>query len=216
LGAQNLGTSMEWSTEDFATNANANAIRWGTMYSFWYESTNAPQVVQATLGLFRPGAQADPTVSVCAPQGGNPVPIVSNFCNAVANSTGGTGAITAQNIDMGLRSMELSATNLPTNSFAFTLASLTQATVPNAGGSTGTLCLGGNIGRFVGGSILNTGATGSILEAVNLDGIPTPNGPPVAVGAGESWNFQLWHRDVILGLNIPTSNFTNGVRVWFP
>ncbi|MEZ6017827.1 MAG: hypothetical protein R3F49_22170 [Planctomycetota bacterium] len=211
----NLGTSADWATDTFATDPNANAIRWGTMYTFWFESTNAPEVKTATLGLFRPGAQADPTVSVCGPVGGNPVPVASNYCTAAINSTGATGAISAQNIDMMARTMELAGANLPTNAFAFSIASLDQAFVANPGGSTGNICVGGSVGRVVGGTILNTGATGTLTESVSLDSIPQPMGT-VAIGSGETWNFQFWHRDVILGLNLPTSNFTNGVRIWFP
>ena len=213
---QNLGDRILFTTDSFATNPNANAIRWGTMYSFWFESTNAPETKTATITLFRPGTEPDPQVSVCGPVGGNPVPVVTNYCNAVINSTGVAGTITAQNIDMNARTMELAGANLPTNAFAFSLASLTQGFVANPGNSTGNICLGGNIGRVVGGNILNTGPAGSLLESVNLDQIPTPSGVSVAVGAGEAWYLQFWHRDVIVGLNLPTSNFTNGVRVWFP
>jgi hypothetical protein len=211
--AQNLGDRVEWSTETFAANPNANAIRWGTTYSFWFESTNGPEAKVATLGLFRAGAAADPTTSVCGPVGGNPVPIVTNYCTANPNSLGLTGAITAQNIDMVARTMELAASDLPPNANAYSIASLDQAFIQNPGGSTGALCLGGAIGRVVGGTILNTGATGTLLESVDLDSIPQPTGA-VAVGAAEAWNFQFWHRDSVLGFS--TSNFTNGVRVWFP
>jgi len=210
---QFLGDRVVWSTDSHSTNANANAIRWGTTYSFWFESTNAPEVKSATLGLFRPGAQADPRVSVCGPVGGMGAPIVTNYCTAAANSTGLAGTITAQNIDLNARTMELAAANLPANVLALSLAARQQANVPNAGGSTGTLCLGGPIGRAIGGSASMTGASGALLESVNLDSIPTPMGA-VSVLSGDQWYFQYWHRDSVLGF--ATSNFTNGVRVVFP
>jgi hypothetical protein len=213
--SQFLGDRIEWSTDAYATNQNANAIRWGTTYSFWFESTLAPEVKMATLGLFRPGAQADPLVSVCGPMGGSSGPIVSNYCTAVANSTGSSGVINAQNIDLNTRTMELVGSSLPTNSFAYSIGSLTQGFAANPGGSSGNICVGGSIGRTIGGSILNTGASGSLLENVNLNVIPQPAGP-VSVQSGQTWHFQFWHRDVILGLGIPTSNFTNGVRIFFP
>ncbi len=211
--AQMLGDRVVWSTESHSVNANANAIRWGTTYSFWFESNNAPEVKSATLGLFRPGPQADPLVSVCGPQGGTAGPIVTNYCTAMANSTGLTGAIAAQNIDMNARTMQLAGSNLPVNAFAYSLASLTQGFVANPGGSSGNICLGGSIGRVVGGSILNTGGAGSLLETVNLNVIPQPSGS-VSVQAGSTWHFQFWHRDALLGLS--TSNFTDGVRIQFP
>ena len=35
---------MTWSTETFATNQNANAIRWGTLYNFRFDADRPPQV----------------------------------------------------------------------------------------------------------------------------------------------------------------------------
>ena len=82
----------------------------------------------------------------------------------------------------------------------------------NPGGSAGHLCLGSPIGRLVGGSVLVTGSAGTLREAVDLDVIPQPTGA-VAVQAGETWHFQLWFRDSNGG--VPTSNFTDGLRVVF-
>lgn len=64
--SQNGGT-MTWATETFAQNANANAIRWGTMYNFRFESNQAPQTVNATIGFFKTGAPMN--ISVQAPGG---------------------------------------------------------------------------------------------------------------------------------------------------
>ena len=110
--------------------------------------------------------------------------------------------------------LELTATLLPPNSFGFFLTSQAQGNVVNAGGSEGTLCLGGNIGRFVGpGQVMNSGASGGLTLTVDLNAVPaaTPTGV-VAVQAGETWNFQAWHRDVNPA---PTSNFTDAVSVTF-
>jgi hypothetical protein len=46
---------LEWSTDDFATNPNANAIRWGTLYNFRFDADTAPAVGPIDLTLFRPG-----------------------------------------------------------------------------------------------------------------------------------------------------------------
>jgi hypothetical protein len=35
----------------------------------------------------------------------------------------------------------------------------------------------------------------------------------VAAMAGDSWNFQAWYRDSVLG--IPITNFTDGLSVFF-
>ncbi len=47
--------SLSWATETLAQNPNANAIRWGTMYNFRFESNRPPQTVNATLGFFKTG-----------------------------------------------------------------------------------------------------------------------------------------------------------------
>jgi hypothetical protein len=64
--------SITWSTETFATNQNANAIRFGTMYNFRFEAFQPPQTVNATVGFFKTGAPM--TVEIQAPQGGTPTP----------------------------------------------------------------------------------------------------------------------------------------------
>ncbi|HYF14571.1 MAG TPA: hypothetical protein VD971_05795 [Phycisphaerales bacterium] len=47
-------SSFGWSTpETFSQNANASALRWGTMYSFWFTADAPPASGNATLGLFK-------------------------------------------------------------------------------------------------------------------------------------------------------------------
>jgi hypothetical protein len=50
----NPGT-ITWATDDFATDANANALRWGTMFTFWFDSDAPPTGMTLSLGLFKPG-----------------------------------------------------------------------------------------------------------------------------------------------------------------
>ncbi len=46
-----------WSTSTFGENPDANAIRWGTMYNFWFESDAPPAAMPgaAQMSMFRPG-----------------------------------------------------------------------------------------------------------------------------------------------------------------
>jgi hypothetical protein len=105
----------------------------------------------------------------------------------------------------------LAAASLPMNSFGFFLTSRMQGFVMNPGGSQGNLCLGGSIGRYVGpGQVQSSGATGGFSLALSLAATPQPTGF-VSVVAGETWNYQAWHRDSVGGA--ATSNFTNGVAV---
>ena len=61
-------SSITWSTETFATNQNANAIRWGTLYTFRFDANQPPQTVNATVGFFKTGSPM--TVEIQAPSGG--------------------------------------------------------------------------------------------------------------------------------------------------
>ncbi|MFN0059199.1 MAG: hypothetical protein ACKVX7_12125 [Planctomycetota bacterium] len=60
--------SVSWSSpQSFAQNPNSNALRFGTLYTFWYDAALPPQSVNATIGLFRPGAPDVITFAVPAP-----------------------------------------------------------------------------------------------------------------------------------------------------
>ncbi len=56
---------MSWSTETFAQNQNANAIRWGTLYNFRFDSDKPPLAVNATIGFFKTGTPV--TVEILGP-----------------------------------------------------------------------------------------------------------------------------------------------------
>ena len=56
------GGEIEWAAETFAQNADANALRWGTMYSYWFDSEFPP--AEITLGLFRPGQTDEISIDV--------------------------------------------------------------------------------------------------------------------------------------------------------
>jgi len=73
-----------WWAPTFAQDPNANAIRWGTMYSFWLMVDRAPSVAPATLGLFKPGETSSVTVPVYA------VSAIPPICPVDANGDGRT------------------------------------------------------------------------------------------------------------------------------
>jgi hypothetical protein len=56
---------VNWSSQTFAQNQNANVLRWGTMYNFRFDSNRPPQAANATIGFFKTGAPV--TVGVQAP-----------------------------------------------------------------------------------------------------------------------------------------------------
>ncbi|MGE3108251.1 MAG: hypothetical protein AB7O77_07835 [Phycisphaerales bacterium] len=67
------GSPLVWSTEDFAQNQSANALRWGTLYNFRFDANVAPRPGEVTIGLWRPGNPGDPN-SVMSSQGRVGVP----------------------------------------------------------------------------------------------------------------------------------------------
>jgi hypothetical protein len=65
------GDNVSWSTpQAFAQNANSSALRWGTMYNFWFTADRPPTAATATLGLFKPFSPASVTFPVQGPSGG--------------------------------------------------------------------------------------------------------------------------------------------------
>jgi hypothetical protein len=60
------GGSLTWSCETLAQNPNANAIRWGTLYNFRFDSNRPPQDGFAVIGFFKTGVPI--TVPIQAPQ----------------------------------------------------------------------------------------------------------------------------------------------------
>lgn len=61
------GGSLTWATTDFATDQNANALRWGTLYNFRFDADVPPESGAATLGLFKPGTPTSATAAIQVP-----------------------------------------------------------------------------------------------------------------------------------------------------
>jgi hypothetical protein len=63
--ANQTSAALTWSSETFAQNQNANALRWGTLYNFRFDSNRPPQAANATIGFFKTGVPI--TVAIQAP-----------------------------------------------------------------------------------------------------------------------------------------------------
>jgi hypothetical protein len=77
-------SEMKWNSETFAQNQNANALRWGTMYNFRFDSNSPPELKDATVGFFKTGAPI--VVQVLAPSG--PVVATTSVSGRVTTSGG--------------------------------------------------------------------------------------------------------------------------------
>jgi hypothetical protein len=68
-------TSAAWNCETFAQNQNANAIRFGTLYNFRFDSTAPPAETTANIGFFKTGSPI--SVKVQAPAQSDATPTVT-------------------------------------------------------------------------------------------------------------------------------------------
>ncbi|MCP5021981.1 MAG: hypothetical protein GY930_09395 [bacterium] len=160
----------------------------------------------------------------------------THFCDpSSANSTGLStslsGSFLAGNgIGGGLSDLHLECTNGIANQLGYFLVGST-ATDPGLSVSNGTLCLAGgpfyrynmigttsnSVGIFdAGGTLVNVAGTSSVGPVGSETGFDVPDGvagTSMAITAGSTWHFQVWHRDTPAGVG--TSNFSNGLSVTF-
>ncbi|MEL6907770.1 MAG: hypothetical protein AAFP22_20350, partial [Planctomycetota bacterium] len=126
----------------------------------------------------------------------------------VPNSTGGFATMEAAGSPFAAdQSLNLTVSGLPSFQFGLLVASETPGLVVMPGGTQGNLCLGGTIGRF-NGQIAPSNSAGQLVIDVPIGLMPPPL--PAAVSAGETWYFQLWHRDVN---PTQTANFSEAIEV---
>src|SRR6266702_1269871 len=79
------GSTLTWSSETIAQNPNANAIRWGTLYNFRFDSSAPPVTSNATIGFFKTGSPV--TVAIVAPFMSDVTPTATPTSTATATPT---------------------------------------------------------------------------------------------------------------------------------
>ncbi len=231
-------TDVSWETVPYATNPNANALRWGTLYNFRFVADASPTNGQVELGLFKPGGPASILVDAQVPSSGSDGEAVFEILCDPANDhfQGNYVKLDTSSFGTGIGSgVHIEATDGPISEFGFLLGS--------AGGAgfnpiySGILCLQLPTGRYNGNIANNQGvpamdslgqfdATGlfqSITGNATSTGgsgfdlpleLPfTPMGQTIS--PGETWYFQLWYRDQIV-MPGDSANFSNLLQVTFP
>lgn len=89
-------TEVSWtSPQTYAQNVNANALRWDTIYSMWFETDAPPVAGTATLDLFVPGTPSILNVATTVPGDPSSPPFNDDCANALAVSAGTTPFSTA-------------------------------------------------------------------------------------------------------------------------
>jgi hypothetical protein len=83
-------SALTWSSQTFAQNQNANAIRWGILYNFYFDADQPPQATGAMIGFFKTGGPVlvgvqGPTCN--APPPPTPTPFPPGTAQAVNLST---------------------------------------------------------------------------------------------------------------------------------
>ena len=191
--------ALSWSTEDYSSNANANAIRWGTTYNFRFDASTPPQALDVTLTRFQSA-----TEEVLLAQGPSPLgPAGQSFCDASdgslascpcantgdpdagcdnAQSTGGVrlGVTAFQPDGLGSGTAVFGATGfsaLGTPSYVL-VRSVHQT--PGVAAFDGVLCLGNPVVRISAGFAVG----GEASEAYVHGAMATPG----------AHGYQLWYR----------------------
>lgn len=137
----------------------------------------------------------------------------SAYCAPSTPNSTGTGATLEAFGEAGqaANNLTLIASDLPPNTFVLFITSLTPGSIPGPGGSMGTLCVDGSIGRFVApGQVRRSEQNGVASLQLDLDELPQSTGV-VPGQAGQTWHFQGWYRDFVGGA--PTANFSSAVSV---
>ena len=80
-------TSATWNCQTFAQNQNANAIRFGTLYNFRFDSTAPPNPTTANIGFFKTGSPISVTVQAPAQSDATPTPTATATATATATVT---------------------------------------------------------------------------------------------------------------------------------
>lgn len=82
------GGNQSWETSTWTSgnDLSTNAIRFGTMYNFWFTANSAPQNVNGSIGIFRPGTPTDAAVAIQGPS-----PVGAPVCPADLNGDGSVG-----------------------------------------------------------------------------------------------------------------------------
>ncbi len=86
------GNRLSFSTEKYAGNPNANAIRWGTTYNFGFTTDAPPAPGYAVLSLFKPGAVQDIVVPGIPTPAGCPADVNEDDAVTIDDLTAYLGA----------------------------------------------------------------------------------------------------------------------------
>ncbi|MFM7297233.1 MAG: hypothetical protein ACKO4Q_08425 [Planctomycetota bacterium] len=190
------GTSIAWSTQTHAQNANANALRWSTTYNYRFDALAAPTQGTITVTLFKPGTPT--TVTFLADVPGTGCGSFS-YCTTSTTTLGcaplisGTGSASAT----ASSGFTIRCTNLEGARTGLVYFGLGQTSLVWAFGSTSTRCVTTPVQRTT--ASLTGGTAGQCNGSISLDWnawrAANPGGLGSPYTAGETFYAQTWFRD---------------------
>ena len=193
---------IRWeATTTYNQNANGNAIRWGTSYSFGFTTAAAPQDVTATMGMYGPGVSSALTAPVQGP--GTP-PDIFNYCTSTQNSSGGFAQIYSSGSNsIAANDLVLGASPVPVSQFGIFYYGPNEIEVPFG---NGVRCVGGGVTRL---PVEQSDNFFNIMHSVDNSSAPHSNN----ITPGSTWKFQCWFRDPPAGGS--TFNLSTALSVTF-
>jgi len=193
-------SDLSWATDAHAADPNANAIRWGTLYNFWFTTDIAPGAGFVTASPFKPGVSLVWTFDAQVPGalGCDSQP----YCSVNPNSTGaGATLVSTGSTNISANDLVLKASPVPNEPGIFYYGP-NQIETPFGDGYR---CVGGTVRRLP----ISFANGGTLSRVVN-------NNASYAAGfitAGSTWNFQAWFRDP--DANGASFNLSNGLSLTF-
>lgn len=165
----------------------------------WYDASSAANHVDALTGTILGVAAYDTAltpaeIQIHANEYFSPIGIGATYCTPqVVNSTGVAATLTAfGSANVADNQLMLQVRDLPPNVFGMCLVGASQASVPMAGGSQGTLCIGSPLHQMTS-QVRFSGPTGAFDVPFDTVGTTLPGGQSLIPGM--TWFFQAWYRD---------------------
>lgn len=196
--------SVTWDcTQTYSQNADANAINWGSAYSFGFTADAGPVSGVGQLNMFEPGVGNVLTFPIDGPGIGSNVGTAFCFGDGTGTNcpcinpgapgegclnSSGSGAVLAGNGNASVSSDDvvLSVSQTPTNVFGLFFSGTTAVNGGNgAVFGDGLRCAGGQVKRL---QLRSTGSAGATDSTV---GISASDGAQ----AGQTRYYQFWVRD---------------------
>jgi len=216
VGSTGLGgPTLTWSTRTFAQDPNANALRFGTLYSFGFDADLPPGLGLVTLELFRVGVPSATTANAWVPM------TSASFCDASDNaldtcpctnpgaaetgcdiqqSTGGVGLSMVSRETSPLNRVTWSGTGFPAASTP------TSIVIRATDLDTGSPTVFGDGLRCIGTPLVRLAATFAAAG-----GVTHTHGHGAGAGSG-TFYYQLWFRNTPVMFCDPAAafNLSNG------